>query len=291
MTTHALLRLDVEYILRKFRNRRVLYAPNPGNAGDALIAMGTFHCFSKLGIFFTLLDDFLAKGGDISKETVILAGGGNFIPQYGSIKKQLQTVHTAKEVILLPHTIRGNEETLAMLGSNVTLICRDLQSFIHTQKSTKGPTVLLAHDMAFHLDVERLLFSSSHEPEYRQKMAKALERNKIDFDALRELDRVFFMRGDKESAGHDTERHMDLSKVFSFGIMPDTAVPSAWCFLEAIRCMKSVTTDRLHVGIGCAILGQTCTLLDNSYGKNSEIYQYSLKTFFDNVSFFKTVPA
>jgi exopolysaccharide biosynthesis predicted pyruvyltransferase EpsI len=46
-----------------------------------------------------------------------------------------------------------------------------------------------------------------------------------------------------------------------------------------------VATDRLHVGIGAALLGKTCRLHDNSYGKNRAVYDHSIRNHFPAVVF------
>ena len=38
-----------------------------------------------------------------------------------------------------------------------------------------------------------------------------------------------------------------------------------------------IVTDRLHVGISSRLLGKEVFLFDNSYGKVSGVYEYSLK--------------
>jgi exopolysaccharide biosynthesis predicted pyruvyltransferase EpsI len=69
------------------------------------------------------------------------------------------------------------------------------------------------------------------------------------------------------------------------GTSPATAPRSAWCFLEFIRTAPPIVTDRLHVAIGAALLGKTCALHDNSYGKNAAVYRHSLKYHFRHVGF------
>ena len=56
-------------------------------------------------------------------------------------------------------------------------------------------------------------------------------------------------------------------------------------FLMALKSAHSIVTDRLHVGIGAALLGVPCELIDNSYGKNREIYDFSLANRFHNITF------
>ena len=54
-------------------------------------------------------------------------------------------------------------------------------------------------------------------------------------------------------------------------------------FASVINMFDVIVTDRLHVGICAEKLGKQVILLDNSYGKVSSVYEYSLKDF-ENVS-------
>jgi exopolysaccharide biosynthesis predicted pyruvyltransferase EpsI len=47
-------------------------------------------------------------------------------------------------------------------------------------------------------------------------------------------------------------------------------------FLHAINEVDVVVTDRLHVGVGAALLGKHLVWLDNSYGKVHGVYQNSM---------------
>ena len=38
------------YLKKNYKDKQVIYVPNPGNAGDNLISSGTFHLLDKLKI-------------------------------------------------------------------------------------------------------------------------------------------------------------------------------------------------------------------------------------------------
>jgi hypothetical protein len=50
-------------ILNKYKNNNIIYIPNPGNAGDSLIVLGTINIFDKLGLNYTI--------GDKNKKTLM----------------------------------------------------------------------------------------------------------------------------------------------------------------------------------------------------------------------------
>jgi exopolysaccharide biosynthesis predicted pyruvyltransferase EpsI len=278
-------RVITEEVLRELRNTSILFLPNTGNAGDSLINVGTAQCLDRLGIRYTSI----TSGSSVEGQVVLLGGGGNFVPAYKTIRAALQKfVRSAKRIVLLPHTIRGNEDLLEQLDNRVTIICRDVKSYRHVLDVCPRATVLLSHDMAFHVDVEQFLFSDESMEAYQQVFRQVLTEKKINLQHLQMLPRVFYSRGDGEKAAPIGGRDLDLSAAFALGTTSGLAERSAWCFLEMIRTSPPIVTDRLHVGIGAALLGKICTLHDNSYGKNSEVWSHSIKCFFPTVQF---VPA
>jgi exopolysaccharide biosynthesis predicted pyruvyltransferase EpsI len=275
-------RIITEEVLRELRNTSILFLPNTGNAGDSLINVGTAQCLDRLGIRYTSI----TSGSSVEGQVVLLGGGGNFVPAYKTIRTALQKfMKSAKRIVLLPHTIRGNEDLLEQLDSRVTIICRDVQSYRHVLNVCPQATALLSHDMAFHVDVERFLFSNESMEAYQQLLRQVLMEKKIDLQRLQTLPRVFYSRGDGEKAAPIGGRDLDLSAAFALGTTSGLAERSAWCFLEMIRTSPPIVTDRLHVGIGAALLGKVCALHDNSYGKNSEVWLHSVKRFFPTVQF------
>ena len=57
-------------------------------------------------------------------------------------------------------------------------------------------------------------------------------------------------------------------------------------FIDTIDKFEIVVTDRLHVAICATKLNKKVFLIDNSYGKNSAVYNYSLKNK-DNIELVK----
>jgi exopolysaccharide biosynthesis predicted pyruvyltransferase EpsI len=270
------LRTMSDFLL-EYRDKDVLYFPNPGNAGDGLIAAATYQAFRRADVRFTCID----VSADVRGKTVFLGGGGNLIPLYPNIREAIETftAREAAQIILLPHTIRGNEDVLSALPKTATIFCRDPESYLHVIAHTNAD-VHLDHDMAFHIDLEEFYSRCS-----RYSDLSALFHAKIGtMGACRSglIESASFLREDIErsaSRGEPPETNMDISNLFTFGVWPDSAEKSTWCLFEAIRRSQHVTTDRLHVGISCGLLSHPCTLHDNSYGKNRTIYLHSLKRF------------
>jgi len=278
------LRGLVEAYLRQYSNTTVLYYPNPGNAGDSVLAVGTLQAFTRCSVRFQVID----LEAMVDDQIVFLGGGGNLVPLYDHIKAAYERfLGRAQKVILLPHTIRGNEELLRRLDHTCTLFCRDLESYNHLRSVNRSPEVILAHDMAFHLDARSLL--SNRE---LARMAAPVLRDKLrgagfNEHMIRQKSSIDFSRLDAESRSISPKSEADIALLYMLGVGPHEAPMAAWCFLKTISIASKITTDRLHVGIGSALLGVPCELRENSYGKNRAVYQHSLGSF-SNIRFIES---
>lgn len=277
---HRMQTMLLDELLRPYRNKRVFYFPNPGNAGDSVIAAATMQAFRRNGITFEEM-----KGDSpVDGEVVFLGGGGNFIPLYTGMRWAMGHVHQrAKEVILLPHTVRGNEDILQKLGPNVTIICREIESYRHVVQNTARCNVALGHDMAFHLDPDEIAQSITNVKALEDTFEKRLLDYKVTRDRITDPEVTVFARRDGESTGQLQDGAIDISDAYAYGCGPGNAERATWCFIHAINLAKAVRTDRLHIGIVAAILNKTCELMDNSYGKNTAIYEHSIKNYFPHV--------
>lgn len=270
------LRRPVDELLGEYNGKHVVYLPNPGNAGDSLIAVGTQQAFSRHNISFHLLEE----NTPIFGSHVILGGGGNFVPLYNDTRRAIENLlGRAERIIILPQTVRGNEDLLQLLDATCILFCRDRVSFDHVRRINQAIDVRLAHDMAFHVDVEEFMQSA----DFREHGAAIVEERLLSVglsqNTISELPSVDFLRLGIESRFDAPETDADISVLFRLGVAPGRAELAAWCFLHTISLAKHINTDRLHVAIGAALLGIPCTLRDNSYGKNSSVYRLSLASF------------
>jgi exopolysaccharide biosynthesis predicted pyruvyltransferase EpsI len=139
--------------------------------------------------------------------------------------------------------------------------------------------------MAFHLDVRHFLDDHKLQEEAEPILLEKLRAANFDPRAIRRRVSMNFSRLDPESLRSPPISDVDISFQFMLGITPLEAAISAWCFLKAISLARHIRTDRLHVGIGAALLGTPCELRDNSYGKNSSVYGHSLAGRFPNLRF------
>jgi len=92
---------------------------------------------------------------------------------------------------------------------------------------------------------------------------------------------AYFLRSDSETNTNwkkiGVQSTLDLSQCMSSDSRcSHDAFLYGKLFLTGIDMADIVVTDRLHVGIGAMLLGKEVFLLDNSYGKVSGVYEYSM---------------
>ena len=159
--------------LKRIDGKRIAYIPNPGNAGDSVIAAATYQMLDSLGIDYHVPEPhrFDAKGW-----TVIYGGGGNMIgPRTFSSRVIGRLAKSAERLIVLPHTVKNNEELLGSLGKNTTVFCRERYSYTYVTGLKPNCEVGIDDDMAFHLNLDvldtRRLSSASRMLEYLRDKA------------------------------------------------------------------------------------------------------------------------
>lgn len=283
--------------LSQFKGQTIHYYPNPGNGGDCLIAAGTYQVFRRVGLRY----EFIPVGDrsfDPENKIIFYAGGGNLVPFYTQARDFLERVHRkARRVVMLPHTIRGHEDLIAAFGSNVDLIARERRSYDHIRSCRTAAGVHLMHDMAFALDVPAV--RSLWQP------IQVLSRTSAA-KLAREYWRSLTVKGPSGPTLNcfrvDVEKtdrplppdNIDVSIAFNGGQAPAiNAYMTTRNILDFLDRYDTVNTNRLHLGIGAAILGKKTFLERNDYDKNLSIYEFSLRDHFPNVAWreFETDPA
>jgi hypothetical protein len=268
----------------------VLFAVNRGNAGDSLISAATFQLFRKVGLRPRLLDH-LYRGPRTEGAVVLCCGGGNLVRFYGDARRFIAAHHArARRLVLLPHTIEGNEDLLGELGPNVDLIARERRSFEHIRASAPGARHHLMHDIALGLDLEELrqgplrLFAAPPSFRLGARLARRgwQRLGKPRAPAGRVLNAF---RTDSEATAMDLPAgNFDLSALYDGWVVPEGfARFAARDFLAIAERYDEIRTNRLHVGIAGALLGKRVVLHDNSYGKNRTVWEHSLAGRFPDI--------
>jgi exopolysaccharide biosynthesis predicted pyruvyltransferase EpsI len=264
-----------------------LYYNNPGNAGDSLIYLGMCKLFEKHSLRFK---PFTEK--DFCKNRrIVYSGGGNLVPYYNACSNFIKTHFKQFESFtLLPHTIHGNEELLKKLDSRFTLFCREKESYLHCKKYVKYKSnVEIAHDLAFALNLcpkkykTSFLFPTLNFGRLIQWQSNIKEVNNFITSGGNQ-----FFRTDKESSHPElaTKENIDISAILSMNQKKHVRrITIAKTFLSLIQKTDFIQTDRLHVAIAGALLGIPTKLYPGIYHKNQSVWNYSLKPYFNNVTF------
>jgi len=251
---------DISEFLKKYKNKKIIYIPNPGNAGDSLIAYGTIITFDKFGLNYEI--------GDINEKyndkILFFGGGGNLVGIYSNCKKFiLNNKNNGNEIIVLPHTVKDEDELLKSLEDNVKIICREKKSFDYVSKIMKNKkNVFLSKDMAFYIDGL---------DEYKNRIGKGV---------------CNAYRTDSEKTDiYIPEDNIDLSVVFEKPNDAHTRDKNvikevSLSVFEYISKYDTINTNRLHVAISASLLNKNVNFYKNSYFKNEEVYKYSIKNKF-----------
>jgi len=224
-------------------------------------------------------------------DAVIYSGGGNLVPEYRSCRRFLE--HCLRvgvsAAIILPHTIRGYDSLLARLDRRFTIVCRDADSLQGVRNTRTRATTLLAPDMALRLDVERLERRCA-QPSVIAAFARdlMLSAKFVDYWLWRRSlgglqicpgSTINIIRADVEAvSGAAGDARWDISNLYASAFRSrNEADFIARDMLAFVRRAGAVRTNRLHVGIAAALVGRRVSLLDNSYGKVSAVYDTSLR--------------
>lgn len=308
--SHMEGRVDILDYLQTLGDEKVYYCPNPGNAGDSAIALGTYQVFEQADLSYELVrwnEDFDGAG-----RTMVYAGGGNLRRTYPQARAFIERHHSeAKKLILLPHTIQGHKDLLSQLGSNADIFCRERRSFEWVAQQASGPNVYLSDDLAFRLKDPQALTDGDITPGTLSRwivgwpLRRAAERFlpggdgksrialrptlKQSSRALRQLvhgdGHLYAFRTDREKAGASPPAsNVDVSWVFAYGTAPQAAARQATqATLTYLDQFERVTTNRLHLCILAALLGKEVDFYANSDFKNEAVYEFSIKDSYSNV--------
>jgi exopolysaccharide biosynthesis predicted pyruvyltransferase EpsI len=259
--------LDTLNFLSVFKNKyeKIKYIPNPGNAGDSMIAFATLKLFEDLGLDFSI-DKFNKKyDGDV----LVYGGGGNLTDKYDSLRNFLWKNYRKNEILILPHTICHCTPLLKALGPNVKIIAREKVSFNYIKTHMKHPeNALLSDDMAFHIDN---LDAYKNQPHIGTCNAFRLDAEKTNIKI--------------------PEPNKDVSTNFSRGQNTqnkDHIAISTDNMFSYLCKFTEINTNRLHVSIAGALLGRKVNLYPNSYYKNKAVFDFSMKDKFKNVQFIES---
>jgi exopolysaccharide biosynthesis predicted pyruvyltransferase EpsI len=230
----------------------VLYLPNHGNWGDALIRHGTLKFFQDINLEYkeVSINNLAPRRWDRlfpfnKRATLIYGGGGAWCKLWNKAPELVTELKQRFKVIVLPSTYE-----LTYTIDNTTFFRRD-----DFESKISMPDAFFCHDMAFYLGNE---FKQSS-----QSSGKG-----------------YFFRTDKESASRFTlpPQNNDLSS-------KGNHLQEVSAFFNEINNFTQIYSDRLHISIAACLLGKEVHIYPGSYFKNRAVYLSSMKNHFTNVFF------
>lgn len=272
---------DALHAMASAGRSRLKYVPNEGNAGDALIAAGSWQFFDDIA----LRPEFSTTRAVVAGDAVIYGGGGNFVPEYTSCAEFLERCLAVRvaSALVMPQTIRGHEALLARLDQRFTLVCRDTASMQRVQATGTKARLVFAPDMALYVDVARLFARCEAYRGARLWLRFGHEDRLVPYWlwrlALRHRvppsdGRVSVLRVDLEAtASQPGNKRWDVSYLYGskFPFREESDLV-ARDFLQFFSRVSSVRTNRLHAGVAGALMGCEVIYIENSYGKIGAVY-------------------
>jgi len=282
-------------MLRVIAKEEFLYLPPIGNSGDGVIACSTYQAFARLGCRYRVIE--AAVPPSVTAERiVVVGGGGSLVPLYDRTSNFILSHHrAAARIIVLPSTIRGNEDLIAN-ARNVTFYFRDQESIEYVRSLSPTTDARFAHDMALMLDLDELAGNSrrwrsdgfSPRQLNRLMIRPFLASVSFRYRNRRTPNSLSAFRLDPEKTEQAIPKtNLDVSGVLGRS-QNFTEAESRLVSNNMVRFLSrftEVSTNRLHVAITAALLGVRVNLFDNSYGKNLAVYESSLSQRFETLKF------
>jgi exopolysaccharide biosynthesis predicted pyruvyltransferase EpsI len=249
--------IDMFIFLERYKNNEIVYIPNPGNAGDAVIFYGTIQVFDNLNLKYTI--------GNINtiynNKTIFYGGGGNLVGLYNNCYNFINKNKNSNNIVILPHTITNVDSLLNNVSENITFICREHISYDYVKKFIKNKNNLyLSKDLAFYIN-DLTKYKDNQGNGECNAFRTDIEKTKIEIP----------------------KDNIDLSQHFSKNLQTYSInVCKEVCFniFEYLSKFSIINTNRLHIAIVGGLLNKKVNFYQNSYYKNKAIYDYSIKLYF-----------
>lgn len=262
MTSITYNEIEMSIFLERYKDKQIIYIPNPGNAGDALIVYGTWTLFDKLNLNYTI--------GNIktkyTNKILFYAGGGNLVGLYGNCRDFFKNNMNNNEIVLLPHTITNEDTLIKNFNENIIIFCREKISYDYVFNLMQNKNNLyLSKDMALYTD---------NLDEY--KLNESLESSQVSGE-------LNCYRTDKEKTKikiplNNNDLSITLKKpgLVDNKIINKQVVNSLFNYISKYEI---INTNRLHIAIAGCLLNKKVKFYNNSYYKNKAMYDYCLSKY------------
>ena len=298
--------MNIDELIRRYLTEKFYYFPNPGNAGDSVIALATYVKFKELGLDYTIIN----QNYNVPEGAIVVLGGGGAITNEQSLFSNMLRKHygAARVIIVLPHTIVNIDKTLKECCDKLIVCCREQVTFDYL-KEFDLKELYLFEDLAFELDVNNYINGITIFDKINICCQFALDWLKIkkrdiklkhvlkvlnEFRVTRKVRRQAsitktldaFRLDDEKTDISITEDNLDISGIFQIGTNNEIVSQcSAKLFIASINRFDLIRTNRLHVAIVGSLLGKKVELYDNSYFKCRAVYDHTMRDRYKNTHF------
>ncbi len=284
----------------------LVFRPNMGNPGDALIAVSIMDMLEKYEIPYQFLSP-LTPQINLKNKCLLINGGAILTDYYSYDYTRLKSITlNAKKVIILPQTISSYADLLNSIASKSTILTREKISYQFVHQTTPQAKLILSEDAVFFLNTTKTLHASKKFPwqalmtisifhwpfekivKYMPWLLKSIKQKiRAPKDETATLQhRLNFFRNDKEKT---TVKIPPTNRAYS-GVGPIAfAHPQlirhlAGDYLRYLNAFSEIHTNRLHAAIPAALLGKKVYFYDNASHKCLNVYNHSMHGKFSNVT-------
>lgn len=284
------------------------YHPNVGDtliaiAAESLLKKSPYHCLYRSSEY--TFDD-----RDIPSDVMIIFnGGGNFGDlwhNYTAFRNRIINKYPDNRFLILPQSVYYQNETnlvtdielFSKCGKSLTICARDQTSYNLLKNNFVSNTIILVPDMAFYLSPvpkkacrrrDRVLFLKRNDVEFLDNLNFSIIPENSEIHDWPTLERFWWIQN-KYVAFKRFSLKKWYPKIllhFEDYIWQKLILPyNLRNGIDFVNKYDSIYSTRLHVAILGALLNKNVYFYDNSYGKNSSLYDTWLKDF-SNVHFIR----
>ena len=292
------------------RDYAILDLPYHPNVGDSLIALAALDFLKKSGHKLSYsCSMFTYDDREIPETTLIVFnGGGNFgdlwRPYTADFRNKIIRRFPNHHYLVLPQSVCYKDEDFleeevklySACGKNITICARDKVSYDFLKEHFTQNTIVLVPDMAFVTNSKylkcqenngRILFLRRKDKEIKESTKYGIvpkEAEIRDWPTMEKYSKLyeFYYRANRYIERKNIHIPNFLkkieNKIWQKFILPYNRKDG----IKFVNRYDIVYTTRLHVAIIAVLLNKQVYFFDNSYGKNSALYNTWL-TDFENI--------
>lgn len=273
--------------------------PYHPNIGDTLISMAAKNFLSRFNyrcLYYS--SEFTFDDRNISPDTLIIFnGGGNFgdlWQNYTDFRNMIIKKYPHNHFLILPQSVTYSSSTklkedvdLYSSASHITICARDNQSYDFLKKNFVKNNILLVPDMAFYTDNKylvishntgRILYLKRNDKEFvNSSLYSVIPKNAEvhDWPTMEVLTAPYWLLKQIKRFNYWCIRHISIKLSWRIIDLYWQIVLHPYNVKSGIKFVNHydiIYTTRLHVAIISVLLGKKTYFFDNSYHKNSALY-------------------